>query len=94
MKFSDVDIEKAMLRSCKDAKGKENRFVSHLCDNSHLWWDSIRADGTGAPEEGSTWSNLFDSAELGISLYLYQRRCHWQQHPWTAFMYMIESHTL
>lgn len=36
VKFNDVDIEKAMLRSCKDAKGKENRFVSHLRDEIHL----------------------------------------------------------
>lgn len=36
VKFNDVEIEKAMLRSCKDAKGKENRFVSHLRDKIHL----------------------------------------------------------
>lgn len=35
VRFNDVDIEKAMLRSCKDAKGKENRFVSHLCNKIH-----------------------------------------------------------
>lgn len=44
VKFNDVEIEKAMLRSCKDAKGKENRFVSHLRDEIHLWWDAIRAE--------------------------------------------------
>lgn len=27
--FNNVDIEKALTRSCNDAKGKENRFVSH-----------------------------------------------------------------
>lgn len=32
VKFNNVDIEKALMKSCKDAKGKENRFVSHLRD--------------------------------------------------------------
>lgn len=48
VKFNDVDIEKAMLRSCKDAKGKENRFVSHLRDKMCLWCDSVRADMAAA----------------------------------------------
>uniref|UniRef100_H3CI62 Mesencephalic astrocyte-derived neurotrophic factor n=1 Tax=Tetraodon nigroviridis TaxID=99883 RepID=H3CI62_TETNG len=30
VKFNDVEIEKAMLRSCKDAKGKENRFCYYI----------------------------------------------------------------
>lgn len=33
VKFNNVDIEKALEKSCKDAKGKENRFVSHLRDS-------------------------------------------------------------
>lgn len=28
VKFNSPDIEKALVKSCKDAKGKENRFVS------------------------------------------------------------------
>lgn len=28
IKFNSADIEKALIKSCKDAKGKENRFVS------------------------------------------------------------------
>lgn len=33
--FNNVDIEKALVQSCKDAKGKENRFVSHLRAQIH-----------------------------------------------------------
>lgn len=33
--FNNMDIEKALMQSCKDAKGKENRFVSHLRDKLH-----------------------------------------------------------
>lgn len=28
VKFDSVDIEKALAKSCRDAKGKDNRFVS------------------------------------------------------------------
>lgn len=28
VKFNSADIEKALIKTCKDAKGKENRFVS------------------------------------------------------------------
>lgn len=28
VKFNSDDIEKALVKTCKDAKGKENRFVS------------------------------------------------------------------
>lgn len=48
VKFNSVDIEKAMLRSCKDAKGKENRFVSPLPDKMHLRCGGIRADMAAA----------------------------------------------
>lgn len=49
--FTSVDIEKALMQSCNDAKGKENRFVSHLRTHIHtqlvqLWEDP------GAPGEG------------------------------------------
>lgn len=30
VKFNNADIENALMKSCKDAKGKENRFVSKL----------------------------------------------------------------
>lgn len=33
--FNNVDIENALMQSCKDAKGKENRFVSHLRGKIH-----------------------------------------------------------
>lgn len=32
VKFNSADIEKAILKSCKDARGKENRFVSKRMD--------------------------------------------------------------
>lgn len=28
VKFNSADIERALIKSCKDAKSKENRFVS------------------------------------------------------------------
>lgn len=39
VKFNSADIEKAIIKSCKDAKGKENRFVSKL-QISHVFLDS------------------------------------------------------
>lgn len=35
IKFNSADIEKALIKTCKDAKGKENRFVSlHSTDET------------------------------------------------------------
>lgn len=34
--FNNADIEKALVNSCKDAKGKENRFVSNTLDVQQL----------------------------------------------------------
>lgn len=30
VKFTSADIEKELVKTCKDVKGKENRFVSDL----------------------------------------------------------------
>lgn len=66
VKFDQVEIEKAMLRSCKDAKGKENRFVSRLrapppVKGRYQRRPSLMA-AAGAPgeeprEPGWTWSS-------------------------------------
>ena len=35
VKFNSADIEKAIVKTCRDVKGKENRFVSKI--QIRLW---------------------------------------------------------
>lgn len=50
VKFNSADIEKALTASCKDAKGKENRFVSKTrlhVSGSWRWLDRLKWTWTG-----------------------------------------------
>lgn len=45
VKFNSADIEKALTASCKDTKGKENRFVSKTrlhVSGSWRWLDRLK----------------------------------------------------
>ena len=51
VKFNSADIEKALVKTCKDAKGKENRFVSKVQDQM-----TDRRDATAAGSRSERWT--------------------------------------
>lgn len=56
VEFTPASVEKELLKACKEAKGKENRFVSNV-DSSQTLWDN-KSVPCGRRMEMTSWMSL------------------------------------